>query len=221
MTWPMPNEQLLLPILPCLPEPGWPFAPLERGAYSMIACDPPWTWSAWSSRGLKKSAQRHYSCMSLDDIQALPVGDLAAPDCALVLWGTQPMLPQQLQTMQIWGFEYKSHGVWCKTTARGKLSFGTGYRLRNSHEIFIIGVRGNPKNTRAERSVIVAPVREHSRKPDAFYQMCERWLPDVRRAELFAREVRPNWEAWGAESTKFNQGEDDECSVGQGQSEPA
>lgn len=207
-----------LPLFDDLPKEDWVFAPLERGAYSMIVADPPWTWSAWSDKGLKKSAQRHYNCMTLDDIQALPVGDLAAPDSALVLWGTQPMLPHSLATMAAWGFEYKSHGVWCKTTVRGKLSFGTGYRLRNSHEIFLIGVRGNPKNTKAERSVIMSQVREHSRKPDDFYAMCERWLPNARRAELFAREQRPGWEAWGIESNKFNQGENDAIGEGQIQS---
>lgn len=198
-----------LPLFDDLPEPEWFFSPLSRGVYSVLAADPPWTWSAWSNKGLKKSAQRHYSCMSLEDIMAMPVAELAAPDAALFLWATAPMLPQALAVMGAWGFEYKSQAVWAKTTTTGKLSFGTGYRFRGSHEIILLGVRGNPKNTKSERSVIMAPVREHSRKPDEFYAMVERWMPEANRVELFSRQSRPGWAAFGNEADKFdNQGDE-------------
>ncbi len=203
----MLEEPLLFDDLP-LTVPDWPFGALEPGAYGIIACDPPWTWNAWSNKGLKKSAQRHYHCMTLDDIKALPVAKLAAPDSALMLWATAPMLPQALSVMEAWDFVYKSHAVWVKTTVTGKISFGTGYRLRGAHEIVLLGTRGSPKNTKSERSVIMAPVRQHSQKPDAFYAMAERWLPNARRADLFSRQSRPGWSSWGLESGKFdNQGD--------------
>lgn len=200
-----------LPLFDDIPaEPDWPFTGLERGAYQILAVDPPWTWSAWSAKGLKKSAQRHYHCMTLDAIMALPVADLAAPDAALFLWATAPMLPQALAVMEAWGFTYKSQAVWVKTTVTGKLSFGTGYRFRGTHEIIALGVRGNPKNTKSERSVIMAPVRRHSQKPDEFFAMAERWLPNANRVELFSRQSRPNWHSWGNENGLFdNQGDDD------------
>jgi N6-adenosine-specific RNA methylase IME4 len=200
-----------------LPPAPWLFDPLEPCAYDVIVCDPPWRFATYSEKGkLKKSAELYYSTMTLDDIKALPVAALAKPDCALFLWATAPMLREALDVMEGWGFQYKSHGIWGKMTVRGRIAFGTGYRIRNSHELWIIGTRGNPKNAKTERSLLMAPVREHSRKPDEFYQMVERWMPEARRADLFSRQTRPTFESWGRERGKFdpitspsNQGDDD------------
>lgn len=176
----------------------------EGQTYSLLSADPPWIFQTRSDRGkLKKSAECHYRTMALDDIKALPVARLAAPDCALLLWATAPMFLQALEVMAAWGFAYKSQGVWHKLTVNGKTSFGTGFRIRNSHEPFIIATRGNPKNTKSERSIIAAKVRAHSQKPDEFYQMAERWMPDVRRLDLFGRELRPKWDVMGDEADKF------------------
>lgn len=185
----------------------WPFGNMRPMSYSLIAADPPWKFETYSAKGEGKSPQRHYKCMTLADIQALPVGHLAAPDCALFLWATAPMLPEALDTMKAWGFAYKTHGIWVKTTKSGGLAFGTGYRIRNCHEPFLIGVTGNPQNTKGERSVILSQIREHSRKPDDFYEMCERWLPDAQRAEIFGRQSRPGWDVWGDEAEKFDNSE--------------
>jgi len=202
-----------------LPAAPWVFDPLEPGAYDVVVADPPWRFATYSPKGKeKKSAERHYDTMTLEDIKALPVGDLATPDCALFLWATAPMLREALAVMDSWGFEYKSHGIWGKVTVKGRLAFGTGYRIRNSHEIWLIGTRGNPKNTKGERSLLMAPLRDHSRKPDEFYTLVERWMPNARRADLFSRQTRPNFESWGFERHKFdgsppahNQGEDQCC----------
>ena len=184
---------------------SWPFAPLQPRSYEMIVADPPWTFKTYSPKGWGKSAQRHYGCMDMTAIRSLPVGDLAAPDAALVLWATSCMLDQAFAVMAGWGFTFKTSGVWVKTTRKGKIAFGTGYRLRNSHEPFLIGVKGNPKNTRGERSAIMAPVREHSRKPDEVFAMCERWLPNARRLDLFSRERRIGWDSFGNEADKFDE----------------
>ncbi len=185
----------------------WPFGDLPRRSFNLIAADPAWSFKTYSAKGHGKSAQKHYACMTLDDIKALPVRDLAASDCGLFLWATAPMLTHALEVMSAWGFSYKTHGVWCKTTASGKPAFGTGYRLRGSHEIFLVGTIGNPKNTRGTRSVITAPRREHSRKPDQFFAMAEQWLPDARRVELFSRQTRLGWSSWGTESGLFDEAE--------------
>lgn len=195
----------------------WPFHGLERGAYSCIAADPAWTFKTYSRKGWSKSPQNHYSCMSLEDIKALPVRELAAPDCVLWLWATAPMLPQALEVMAAWGFTFKTELTWPKTTASGKLTFGTGYRIRNSHEPILLGVRGNPKNTRGERSVITGVRRAHSQKPEEFYAMAERWLPGARRCELFSRTDRPNWDAWGLEVGKLNAAGEDVHDVRRGE----
>lgn len=180
------------------------FEDIPQGAFSILACDPPWKFTTYSEKGkLKKSAECHYATMDLLDIGKLPVAGLAAPDCALFLWATAPMLRHAFWLMDKWDFEYKTNLVWGKTTRNNKISFGTGYRIRNSHEHVLLGVRGNPKNSRAERSLLMERVREHSRKPEGFYSLVERWLPDARRLDIFGRERRPGWETFGDQIGKF------------------
>jgi N6-adenosine-specific RNA methylase IME4 len=183
------------------------FDDIPRGVFSIISADPPWRFVTYSAKGkLKKSAELHYPTMTLDDIAALPVAEIAAPDCGLFLWATAPMLQEALAMMNAWGFTYKSHGVWGKLTRHGKIAFGTGYRLRNSHEIWLVGVRGNPKNTKSERSLILSPVRAHSQKPDEAAELMERWLPDARRIDLFGgRTTRQSWDSYGDQPGIFDQ----------------
>lgn len=180
------------------------FEDVPKGAYQILVADPPWRFKTYSEKGkLKKSAERHYSTMDLLEIGRLPVAELAASDCALFLWATAPMLREALWLMEKWDFQYKSNLVWGKTTRHGRIAFGTGYRVRGSHEHILLGVRGNPRNTRGERSLIMAQTREHSRKPDEFYSMVERWMPEARRLDMFSRTNRENWDQWGDETGKF------------------
>lgn len=182
----------------------WIFDPLDRGAYSLIMIDPPWSYKTYSPKGWGKSAQRHYACMTMEDIARLPVGELAAKDCLVWLWATAPMLDQQMAVLKGWGARYVSSGVWVKTTNAGRVAFGTGYSFRNAHEIVILGAFGRPKIvSRSVRSVLMAPVREHSRKPDLAYELARELIPYGRAADLFSREARFGWDAWGHEAEKF------------------
>ena len=161
----------------------WPFGELAPLAYDFLMADPPWRFETYSALGEEKSPQAHYDTMTLDEIAALPVADLAREHCLLWLWATAPMIPEQLEICVRWGFKPKTMGVWVKTTSGGKIAFGTGYILRNAHEPFILATRGEPRTqSRSERSVIHAPLREHSRKPDEAYAMAERLMPHARRA---------------------------------------
>jgi N6-adenosine-specific RNA methylase IME4 len=181
----------------------WPFKGINPHSFDFIMADPPWRFIVRSEKGEGKSAQAHYDTMALDEINAMPVMDLAAPNCVLWLWCTAPMLPQQLTTIKAWGFEYCTEGVWVKMTKHGKVSFGTGYGLRGSHEPFIIAKRGEPKLTKSTRSVIHGKAREHSRKPEEAYFEAERLMPRAHRIDLFSRTNRPGWTAWGKEAGKF------------------
>jgi N6-adenosine-specific RNA methylase IME4 len=186
---------------------NWPFGDLEPGAYGLIVADPPWNFQTYSQKGKeKKSADLHYSTMSLEEIKALPVSELADPKgCFLWLWTTAPMLVHGIGVLEAWGFEYSTHGIWHKRTKNGLTGFGTGYIFRNSHEPYLIGRHGSPKTSaRNVRSIIEGPIREHSRKPDQAYDAAERLFGDVRRADLFGRETRPGWDGWGNEATKFD-----------------
>ncbi len=184
---------------------NWPFKGLQPGKYNLVMADPPWQFELYSGEGEEKSAQAKYECMKLEDIVSLPVADLAAPDCLLWLWATAPMLDQQIDVLKRWGFEFTTSGVWVKTTKRGKLAFGTGYVLRNSHELFLIGTRGDPKTSKSVRSVVMGERREHSRKPETAFQAAEKLIASATRCELFSRTNRPGWDVWGNETGKFNQ----------------
>jgi N6-adenosine-specific RNA methylase IME4 len=173
--------------------------------YDVIMADPPWSFANWSDVNLAKTAKGKYDCMSLKELKAFPVADLAAPDCILWLWATNPMLPQALEVMNGWGFTFKTAGHWVKRNPNsGKLAFGTGYVLRCAGEPFLIGTRGKPKTSRSVRSVIEGPRREHSRKPDEAFLAAEQLVPGARRLELFSRQTRPGWDNWGMERSKFD-----------------
>ncbi|EFL88313.1 MT-A70 family methyltransferase [Ahrensia sp. R2A130] len=183
----------------------WPFGELSPQSFDLIVADPPWAFENFSEAGEGKNAKAHYQCMSLADISALPVMDLASENCLLWLWATNPMIPQALDVMAAWGFTFKTSGVWHKKTVHGKTAFGTGYIFRSASEPILIGTRGEPKTTRSTRSVIEAPVREHSRKPDEAFSVAESLMPNARRLELFSRQSRDGWQTWGDQSAKFDE----------------
>lgn len=176
------------------------------GGFDFIMADPPWRFATRSPKGItKKIADSHYDTMTIDDIRALQIGDaLAAENCLLWLWATNPMLPQAMDTLKSWGFTFTTAGHWSKRTKHGKQAFGTGYVLRCAGEPFLIGKRGNVRTSRSVRSVIEGPIREHSRKPDEAFAAAEKLMPDARRIEVFGRQSRPGWTVFGNQSEKFD-----------------
>jgi N6-adenosine-specific RNA methylase IME4 len=183
----------------------WPFKGLNLHGYSVIYLDPPWTFETYSAKGEGRSAKRHYQTMSLKEIAELPVKYLARRDCVMLCWVTMPMLPQALQVIKGWGFTYKTVAfTWMKKNPKTKgLFFGNGYWTRSNAELCILATRGKPKRVFADvPQAILAPVREHSRKPDEIYERIERLL-DGKYLELFARTTRQNWHSWGLETDKF------------------
>jgi N6-adenosine-specific RNA methylase IME4 len=167
--------------------------PLPEGPFGLVYADPGWRWNPWSwVTGAGRSAENHYRTETLDVIKALGVP--AAKDSALALWAVPCMLPQALEVMGAWGFMHKTSAVWIKP------SIGLGYWWRGQHELLLLGTRGRmraPPPALRFPSVIFAPRRRHSEKPDEVAAMLEQMFPDVRRLEMFARVRRPNWESWG------------------------
>jgi N6-adenosine-specific RNA methylase IME4 len=183
--------------------PPWPFGHLEPHGYDLVMIDCPWRWKAYSKKGLKKSAQRHYRVMTIDKIRALPVAELAAKDCLLLCWTTAPLLDEQLKTLAFWGFRYRSWLHWRKCTLRGKAAIGTGFRVRSMGELLVLATIGAPKH-KPFPGDIPGHRREHSRKPDEVYAAIDRCCPRLtRRADVFAREERPGWDAWGDQVSYF------------------
>jgi N6-adenosine-specific RNA methylase IME4 len=170
--------------------------------HHVVYADPPWSFATYSHKGKGRSAEAYYNCMSLADIEALPVGDWTAADSVLLLWATDPMLPQALEVIRAWGFTYKTVGFyWVKASERfdRKPSYftGMGYWTRANPEQCLLATRGHPVRwNRDVRKLIISPRREHSRKPDEIYERIERLCPGP-YLELFARNTRGGWSSWG------------------------
>ena len=170
--------------------------------YNVILADPPWSFRAWSSKGMGRSAEQHYPTMRLEDIKALPVSDLAAGDCVLFLWATFPMLKEALEVIDVWGFTYKTVAfTWVKENRKSPgLFWGLGYWTRANAEVCLLATRGSPKRqSAAVHQVILSPIEQHSKKPDAVRERIVALMGDVPRAELFARQETPGWDVWGNE----------------------
>jgi N6-adenosine-specific RNA methylase IME4 len=175
--------------------------PFPDGKYSVIYTDPPWQFEVWSGEGKDRAAENHYPTMTLDNIKALPVADLAADDCALFLWAVMPQLPEALAVIEAWGFEYKTCAfVWVKQTKDGKkFATGMGYWTRANAEICLLATKGSPQRLHADvHQVIASPRGRHSSKPKETYERIER-LVGGPYIELFARNKRPEWTGWGNE----------------------
>lgn len=181
---------------------GWP-----RKRYEIILADPPWHQVAYSEKGEGKSAKRHYDVMTLDQIAALPVAEISAvKGCLLFLWFPSNFVAagHHGRILAAWGFEASAMGIWLKTM-KSSIAFGTGYILRDSFETFVIGKRGKvPPINHDQRNSIIAPRREHSRKPDDMHTMIEALAPKATKLELFARQRRRGWRTWGNEVGKFS-----------------
>lgn len=165
------------------------------GVYQCILADPPWRYE--HARTTSRRVERHYPTMALEEIERLPVAQLADPaGCVLFLWATNPKLPEALSVMRAWGFKYRTSAVWVKP------QIGMGYYVRASHEPLLIGTRGDahpPKPANRPRSVLIANRTAHSEKPDLWRARIEAMYPDARRVELFARTQRNGWDTWGDE----------------------
>jgi N6-adenosine-specific RNA methylase IME4 len=183
---------------------SWPFANLRLLYYGVVVADPPWDFRLRSHRGInKKGAAGNYRVMAIEDIAELPVSELMRHDSACLLWATAPMLEQQLYVLGRWGFRYKSHLIWVKTTKNGKLRHGTGYRVRSCHELLLIGTLGNP-DLWGLPSVVQGLAREHSRKPDEVYDVFREATPHAYRCDLFSRQTHQGFDAWGDEAGMFD-----------------
>jgi N6-adenosine-specific RNA methylase IME4 len=169
---------------------------MPEARFPVVYADPPWRFGFWSRDTANRMPDEHYATMELPAIKALNVP--AADNAILFLWATAPMLMEALDVMMTWGFAYKSNIVWAKDR------IGTGYWTRNKHEHLLIATRGDipaPAPGTQWPSVIEAPVRDHSRKPDEAYEIIETYFPTLPKIELFARgPARPGWVVWGNEA---------------------
>lgn len=170
--------------------------------YNIIYADCPWQYKVWSKKGQGRSAENHYPTMSIEDICALPVSSIAAPDCALFMRVTFPTLPDAFKVLQTWGFTYKTVAfVWVKRNRKSPGWFwGLGHWTRANAEMCLLATKGKPKRVSAKvHQIIDSPVEEHSKKPDETRRRIVELVGDLPRIELFARQTTPGWDVWGNE----------------------
>jgi N6-adenosine-specific RNA methylase IME4 len=158
--------------------------------FGTVYADPPWPYSNQATRG---ATDDHYQTMTVDEIVALPVRELAAPQSHLHLWTTNAFLFECPRILEAWGFEYKGVFVWTKP------QIGLGNYWRVAHEFLVLGVRGGLTFARQDRRSWMEIGRgQHSAKPEQVRHLIESVSPGP-RLELFARAGADGWTVWGNE----------------------
>ena len=186
------------------------FGDLQRiadriGGFPSILSDAPWHFKVRSSKGEGRSACQHYTVPTFDELAALPVSKIASADSWSFMWCPTPHLPHGLRLMESWGFTYSGSAfAWAKLNPSGNgFHTGLGFTTRKNIELCLLGRRGKPKRlARDVRELIIAPRREHSRKPDEQYERIERFCAGP-YVELFARQRWPGWYAFGDQVKLF------------------
>jgi N6-adenosine-specific RNA methylase IME4 len=167
--------------------------PMPDGLFDVIYADPPWLYDFYVAG--TRSIQSHYPVMSDEQIANLEIP--FAENCVLFLWATAPKLENALYIMKHWGFEYKSCCVW------DKQKIGMGYWFRGQHEILLVGVKGKyspPEESVRESSFYSEKRGQHSKKPDYYYTLIEKYFPNGKYLELFARQkYNDKWSIYGNE----------------------
>lgn len=187
-------------VLEWLPSRRRRFSPVDTpalpyGMFNVIYADPPWRYQFTPT--YSREVEKNYPTMSLDDICALQIP--TAEDAILFLWATSPKLEEAMRVLKEWGFEYRTSMVWVKDR------IGMGHYVRAQHELILIGRKGTmrtPEESDRPSSVLMAPRREHSQKPDEVYELIERMFPSGTYLELFSRGARLNWTMWGYDDTR-------------------
>jgi N6-adenosine-specific RNA methylase IME4 len=171
--------------------------------YRTIVADPPWRYSnatpITGKADRRAGASAFYPTMTDGEIAALPVADLADDNAHLYLWVTNPRMFEcdPVGIARSWGFTYKTLLTWYKT---GPTGLGYYFRGRTKHVLFCVRGQGLPIHpSQREQNIVLATNRDHSTKPDAFYDLVERVSPEP-RLEMFARRQRLGWDTWGNEA---------------------
>lgn len=182
--------------------------------YKVICADPPWSFGD-KLPGKSRGAEKNYRVLDVVDIEFfLKENEIHVANHALLfLWRVASQVEEAMKVVEEWGFTPKSEIVWVKTSSESahqeylagrmpRLHFGMGRYVRMSHESCIIATRGKGMHLiedHAVRSVLFAPTGKHSEKPEAFYDLIDKLVPQGPKLELFARRQRKGWTCLGDE----------------------
>ena len=176
--------------------------------FQTILADPPWQFTNRTGKMAPEHKRlNRYSTLSLHEICEIPVSLAADTPSHLYLWVPNALLPEGLEVLKAWGFQYKSNLIWHKVRKDGEPDGrGVGFYFRNTTEIILFGIRGHMRALapgRSQVNIIRTMKQEHSRKPDALYQIIENCSPGP-YLELFARGTRKKWVAWGNQANNYD-----------------
>jgi N6-adenosine-specific RNA methylase IME4 len=177
------------------------------GRYGAILIDPPWRFANRTGKvGPEHKRLHRYETMSFEEIAALPVGEVAAPQSHLYLWSPNALLAEALAIMKAWGFTYKTNIVWYKVRKDGGPDGrGVGFYFRNVTELLLFGIKGRIRTLapgRRQVNVLISRKEEHSKKPNTVYDLIQRCSPGP-YLELFARQRTKGWTQWGNELDSY------------------
>jgi N6-adenosine-specific RNA methylase IME4 len=172
--------------------------------YKLIYADPAWKFNHTAKfekhRPSKFGANFHYDTMELTELKELPIRNISEKDSCLFMWCTISLLPDGIELLKSWGFDYKTSIIWNKIN-----SLGLGFWFRNNVEILLVGVKGQIKPFRCQKpNIINCKVGKHSQKPRGVYTLLESLKLDP-KIELFARHKREGWDVWGNQVPDYEQ----------------
>ena len=174
--------------------------------YKTIYADPPWQFQNRTGKVAPEHKRlTRYSTMKLDEIKMLPVSEVSDEKCHLYLWVPNALLPEGLEVMKAWGFEYKTNIIWEKVRKDGMPDGrGVGFYFRNVTEILLFGIKGSKNRTlepgRTQVNLIRSINKAHSRKLYELVSLIEH-CSSAPFLELFARGNRAGWDMWGNQAT--------------------
>jgi len=195
------------------------FEPLPEEKFEVIYMDPPWSYgtkmqydhTAKSSVNTNydkdifiSAAVFKYPTLSLDELKLLDVPSIAADNCILFMWVTNPHLAIGIDLAKFWGFEYRTVAfIW------DKQQHNPGHYNLSFCEQVLLFKKGNiptPRGTRNEKQLVSVKRKAHSEKPIEVFDAITRMFPEQKKIELFHRGAyhfynkNPNWVTWGSES---------------------
>lgn len=167
--------------------------PIPQGEFNVIYADPPWKYSNEQHSKEKQETvlESHYPTMEIEEICKLEIP--SSYNSVLFLWTTSPMLFEAKKIIDAWGFDYKSSIIW------DKIKHNVGYYVSVRHEFLLICTKGSflKESNNLIDSVVSIERKEHSQKPEKFYEIIEEMYPNGKYLELFSRNKRKNWTMWG------------------------
>jgi N6-adenosine-specific RNA methylase IME4 len=180
---------------------------IDDNKYQTILADPPWQFTNRTGKMAPEHKRlKRYDTLSLKEICEIPVALATDTQAHLYLWVPNALLPEGLEVMKAWGFQYKTNMIWHKVRKDGGPDGrGVGFYFRNTTEMILFGIRGRMRTLgpgRSQVNIIRTMKQEHSRKPDELYEIVERCSPGP-YLELFARGTREKWTAWGNQADNY------------------